>query len=62
MLVTRRRARLLSEVEALAAERFRQEVSAALASDGRLVDDLEARRIDPYRAAATLGREATSES
>jgi LAO/AO transport system kinase len=60
VLATRRRARLLSEVEALAAERFRQVVSAALAADGRLVDDLEARRIDPYRAAAALAREPLS--
>jgi LAO/AO transport system kinase len=57
-LASRRRVRLLTEVEALAAERFRQIVSAALAADGELVADLEARRLDPYRAAATLGREA----
>jgi LAO/AO transport system kinase len=55
VLATRRRARLLTEVEALAAERFRQVVSAALSADGGLVAELEARRLDPYRAAARLG-------
>jgi LAO/AO transport system kinase len=49
-----RRARLLREVEQLAAERFRTRVAAALEGDGAVVRDLESRRIDPYRAAAML--------
>ena len=50
----KRRARLLREVESLAAERFRVKAAAALRSDGALADELAARRIDPYRAAAML--------
>lgn len=56
-LLARRRARLLREVESLAAERFRLRAAAALATDDALADDLEARRIDPYRAAAMLSDE-----
>jgi LAO/AO transport system kinase len=50
----KRRARLRREVEVLAAERFRVRASAAVDRDGRLLDDLEAGRIDPYRAATLL--------
>ena len=57
-LATKRRARLLREVEALAAERFRVRVAAALEADDRLVGDLLERRIDPYGAAAMLERQA----
>jgi hypothetical protein len=41
-------------VEHLAAERFRTRAAAALAADVTLADELDARRIDPYRAAAML--------
>jgi LAO/AO transport system kinase len=57
-LRAKRRARLLREVESLAAARFRLRAAAALEADGSLVDELEARRIDPYRAAAMLGDES----
>jgi LAO/AO transport system kinase len=50
----KRRARLRREVEVLAAERFRVRASAAVDRDGGLLDDLEAGRIDPYRAATLL--------
>jgi LAO/AO transport system kinase len=50
----KRHARLLREVEALAAERFRVSAAATLESDPGLVDDLAARRLDPYAAAAML--------
>jgi LAO/AO transport system kinase len=56
----RRRARLLSEVESLAAERFRLAVAAALEADPRLAADLAERRVDPYGAAAALARRASS--
>jgi LAO/AO transport system kinase len=56
----RRRARLLAEVEGLAAERFRVAIAAALEADGDLAADLAERRVDPYRAAATLARRASS--
>ena len=57
-LRAKRRARLLREVEALAAERFRVRVTSTLEADATLVDDLVARRIDPYAAAAMLERTA----
>jgi LAO/AO transport system kinase len=50
----KRRTRLLREVESLAAERFRVRASAHLADDDGLAAGLEARRLDPYRAAAML--------
>jgi LAO/AO transport system kinase len=50
-LERKRRARLLREVESLAAERFRAAAARSLAADAALGDDLAARRIDPYRAA-----------
>jgi LAO/AO transport system kinase len=48
----KRRARLRREVEVLAGERFRVRAAGALDRDGALLDDLEAGRIDPSRAAA----------
>jgi LAO/AO transport system kinase len=53
-LRAKRRARLLREVEGLAASRFRVRVAAVLADNPELADDVEARRVDPYRAAAML--------
>ena len=55
-LDAKRRARLLREVESLAAERFRVRAAETLERDGGLVEDLAARRIDPYAAAARLAR------
>jgi LAO/AO transport system kinase len=49
-----RRARLVDEVESLAAERLRGRLRGALERDAGLADDLAARRVDPYRAAAIL--------
>lgn len=54
----RRRARLRGEVESLAAARFRTRVAAAFDAAPTIADDLAARRVDPYRAAAIL--EATA--
>ena len=54
VLASKRRTRLLREVESLAAERFRGRAAAVLAADVALGGELEARRIDPYRAAAML--------
>jgi LAO/AO transport system kinase len=53
-LAESRRARLLAEVESLAAERLRGTVAGSLAGDAALADDLTGRRVDPYRAAAIL--------
>jgi LAO/AO transport system kinase len=58
-LERKRRARLLQEVERMVSERLRERV-AGLLEGGRLealADDLEARAVDPYRAADTLIRE-----
>jgi LAO/AO transport system kinase len=57
-LEDKRRARLLREVEALAAERFRLMAGAILADEPTLAEDLSARRLDPYAAAAMLVRKA----
>jgi LAO/AO transport system kinase len=54
-----RRARLLSEVESLAAERFRLAAASALEADPQLAADLAERRVDPYGAAAALARRAS---
>jgi LAO/AO transport system kinase len=59
-LAARRRDRLVREVETLAAERFRALAAAALDADGSLAEDLVARRVDPYRAAAILVERASS--
>ena len=53
-LRTKRRSRLIREVESLAAERFRLRAADRLIGDPELIDGLERRRIDPYRAAAIL--------
>jgi LAO/AO transport system kinase len=50
----RRRARLAAELETLAAERLRLRAREAARSSDDLLDALEARRIDPYRATAML--------
>jgi LAO/AO transport system kinase len=55
-LADKRAARLRAEVESLAAERFKVAASAWLQADASLVEDLEARRTDPYRAADLLAR------
>jgi LAO/AO transport system kinase len=59
-LQTKRRARLLREVESLAAARFRVKAAIALTADGALADDLVSRRVDPYRAAAILAGETAA--
>ena len=53
-LAQRRRDRLRREVESLAAEGLRTRIAAAFDADHSLQDDLAARRVDPYRAAAIL--------
>jgi len=53
-LERRRRERLLREVETLAIEGVRDRARQVLEDDRALVDDLLARRTDPYRAAAIL--------
>jgi LAO/AO transport system kinase len=53
-LADKRRARLLREVEALAAERFRRRVAAVVERDPAVADDLVNRRVDPYETAAML--------
>ena len=55
-LAAGRRARLLREVESLAAEQLRMQLREPLGQDESLADDLVERRIDPYRAAAILTR------
>jgi LAO/AO transport system kinase len=49
-----RRARLVREVESLAAERLRGAIRHLLESDVDLSEDLVGRRVDPYRAADIL--------
>ena len=61
-LARKRRGRLLREVEALAAERFKVAAVARLESDDSLVADLDQRRLDPYRVAEELVREAAEGS
>ncbi len=55
-LDAKREARLLREVESLAAERFRLVTAQALANDSALARGLRERTVDPYAAAATLLR------
>jgi GTPase len=55
-LEDKRAARMMAEVESLAAERFRAAAREALAGDDALTGDLLARRTDPYRTAAMLMR------
>jgi LAO/AO transport system kinase len=59
-LEEKRRARLRREVESLAAERYRSRLAAAFDARPSLADDLAARRLDPYRAAAILNETATA--
>ena len=59
-LQSKRRARLLREVESLAAARFRVKAALALTADGALADELVSRRVDPYRAAAILAGETAA--
>ncbi len=59
--VRKRRARLRREVEVLAGERFRARAAGAIDRDGTLLDDLEAGRIDPYRAAARVAAAVEAE-
>jgi LAO/AO transport system kinase len=56
----KRRLRLLREVGALAAERFRVEIAGTLRADPALAEDLVQRRTDPYAAAAMLAGRAAS--
>jgi LAO/AO transport system kinase len=57
-LGAKRRARILREVESLAAERFRLTVTSELEADEELANALVERRVDPYEAAAMLVRRA----
>ena len=57
-LQSKRRDRLIREVQSLAAERFRAGAAERLLGDPSMVRDLIARRIDPYRAAAMLASQA----
>lgn len=50
----KRRARLLSEVEAMAAQELRLRMRETLEADAGLAADLDERKVDPYRAAAIL--------
>jgi LAO/AO transport system kinase len=59
-LEVKRRQRLRREVESLAAERFRVRVASSFDDDPSLAEDLAARRVDPYRAAAILGATAAA--
>ena len=59
-LADRRRERLLREVEALAAERYRGLAAGALRADPQLAGDLAERRTDPYRVAAILAERTPS--
>jgi hypothetical protein len=59
-LEARRGLRMRREVEALAAERFRVRVAASFDDALSLAEDLAARRVDPYRAAAILGATAAA--
>jgi LAO/AO transport system kinase len=60
-LDAKRRARLRREVESLAGARFRTRVAAVFDGDAALLDDLERRRVDPYRAASILEARAATE-
>ncbi len=55
-LGAKRRARLLHEVETLAAARFEAAAAITLRDDASLAEDLAERRLDPYAAAAELLR------
>jgi LAO/AO transport system kinase len=49
-----RRRRLVVEVASLVTERLRDRVTEVLRTDAALAGDLEARRMDPYRAASLV--------
>jgi LAO/AO transport system kinase len=51
---SKRRARLLAEVETMAAQEFKELTRGALEKDSDLAQKLEEREVDPYRAAAIL--------
>ncbi len=53
-LETGRRARLLSEVEEIISQRWKERAASALSARPDLIADLEARRMDPYAAAGML--------
>jgi LAO/AO transport system kinase len=54
----KRRQRLILEIQSLAAARFRDRTADVLAADAAVGEELAARRLDPYRAAAMLERMA----
>ncbi|HEY7478215.1 MAG TPA: methylmalonyl Co-A mutase-associated GTPase MeaB [Actinomycetota bacterium] len=58
-LAAKRRARLVREVQTLAAARFAASAAVRLADDGTLVERLADRRLDPYAAAEALLRGAS---
>lgn len=60
-LARKRRGRLLLEVEALAAERFKLAATARLERDDALITDLDRRRLDPYRVAEELVRQVAQD-
>lgn len=60
-LESKRRARLVREVESLAAERFRLVAAARLRAEPGLAEQLQERRLDPYRAAAMLAEGSGAE-
>jgi LAO/AO transport system kinase len=49
-----RRQRLLAEVEEMVSQEVKERVKTTLERDASLAEDLEARRVDPYRAVAML--------
>lgn len=53
-LAKRRRARILSEVEEMVAQRMRSRVAAVLSAEADVVAQLESRTLDPYKAAGIL--------
>ncbi|MFN2543779.1 MAG: methylmalonyl Co-A mutase-associated GTPase MeaB [Actinomycetota bacterium] len=55
----RRRARLLAEVEQMVSVQVKERVKALAAADASLIDDLDERRVDPYRAVAMLVERVT---
>jgi LAO/AO transport system kinase len=57
-----RRRRLLVEVASLVTERLRERVTDALSADAALAADLEARRVDPYRAASLVTERIAGEA
>ncbi|MEP6759649.1 MAG: methylmalonyl Co-A mutase-associated GTPase MeaB [Actinomycetota bacterium] len=58
----KRRERLLREVESLAAERFRLDLTRVLEADADLVEGLVTRRVDPYGAAEETVRRVAGDT